>query len=60
MAEEPAQVDLYGKQYGNFSTMLYERIRIATYGEQIGQNGWLTVSEHDVFALGRTQHGETR
>ena len=49
MSEEPAAVDLYGKQYGNFATQLYEKIRTVTYGEQIGQNGWLTVSEHDLF-----------
>jgi SAM-dependent methyltransferase len=49
MAEEPTDVDLYGKQYGNFATRLYEQIRIATYGDEIGQNGWLTASEHDLF-----------
>lgn len=49
MADQPAAVDLYGKQYGNFATQLYEKIRSATYGEQIGQNGWLTVPEHDRF-----------
>jgi hypothetical protein len=33
MAEDPPEVDLYGRQYGNFATQLYEKIRSATYGE---------------------------
>ena len=49
MPDAPPDVDLYGKQYGNFATQLYEGIRCATYGEQIGQNGWLTAPEHDLF-----------
>lgn len=49
MGEDSSGVDLYGKQYGNFASQLYEQIRAATYGEQIGQNGWLTASEHDLF-----------
>jgi SAM-dependent methyltransferase len=49
MAADSQEVDLYGRQYGNFATQLYEKIRSATYGEQIGQNGWLTVPEHDLF-----------
>ena len=47
MSDKPAEVDLYGRQYGNFATQLYEAIRDATYGEQIGQNGWLTAEEQD-------------
>ena len=42
-------VDHYGAQYGNFITALYQDIRKETYGEDIGQNGWLTAEEQDMF-----------
>jgi SAM-dependent methyltransferase len=43
------EVDHYGSQYGNFASGLYARIRVATYDEDIGQNGWLSASEQDLF-----------
>lgn len=35
-------VDHYGAQYGQFASRLYAEIRTETFGEDIGQNGWLT------------------
>lgn len=44
-----AKVDHYGAQYGNFATGLYAEIRQEAFGEDIGQNGWLTAAEQDHF-----------
>jgi 2-polyprenyl-3-methyl-5-hydroxy-6-metoxy-1,4-benzoquinol methylase len=43
------RVDHYGAQYGHFSSDLYAGIRSETFGEDIGQNGWLTADEQDLF-----------
>ena len=45
----PETVDHYGSQYGHFGTDLYAAIRQATYDQDIGQNGWLTAAEQDLF-----------
>ena len=39
----------YDANYDRFSTDLYTRIRREAFGEDIGQNSWLTVDEHDLF-----------
>lgn len=39
----------YDAQYGQFSSELYAAIRREAFGEDIGQNSWLTADEHDVF-----------
>jgi 2-polyprenyl-3-methyl-5-hydroxy-6-metoxy-1,4-benzoquinol methylase len=39
----------YDTTYGNFQTSLYEEIRQEVYGEDIGQNGWLTADEQNKF-----------
>jgi SAM-dependent methyltransferase len=39
----------YDAQYGQFASRLYAEIRSASFGEDIGQNGWLTADEHDIF-----------
>lgn len=49
MTGEPARVDFYGSQYGNFASELYAEARRATYDEDIGQNGWLTAAEQDLM-----------
>lgn len=49
MTDETSVVDHYGAQYGNFASELYARIRAETFGEDIGQNGWLTTDEQDLF-----------
>jgi len=39
----------YDANYGNFATALYEEIRREAFGEDIGQNSWLTAEEQDKF-----------
>src|SRR5713101_3109900 len=39
----------YDANYGNFQTQLYSQIRQEAFGEDIGQNGWLTSGEQDMF-----------
>lgn len=39
----------YDAQYSQFASRLYGEIRSASFGEDIGQNGWLTADEHDIF-----------
>jgi SAM-dependent methyltransferase len=42
-------VDLYNSTYGRFAEDLMAEIRRETFGEDIGQNSWLTVAEFDAF-----------
>lgn len=39
----------YDANYGNFQTKLYEQVRRDAFGEDIGQNSWLTAGEQDKF-----------
>ena len=39
----------YNTNYGNFETELYAQIRQEAFGEDIGQNSWLTSEEQDRF-----------
>ena len=39
----------YNANYGNFQTELYAQIRQEAFGEDIGQNSWLTSGELDRF-----------
>jgi cyclopropane fatty-acyl-phospholipid synthase-like methyltransferase len=39
----------YNANYGNFQTELYAQIRHEAFGEDIGQNSWLTSDEQDTF-----------
>jgi SAM-dependent methyltransferase len=39
----------YNANYGNFETELYAKIRREAFGEDIGQNSWLTADEQDKF-----------
>jgi ubiquinone/menaquinone biosynthesis C-methylase UbiE len=39
----------YDTNYGNFQTELYAQIRHEAFGEDIGQNSWLTTDEQDRF-----------
>lgn len=43
------RVEHYDAQYGHFAEALYAEIRRESCGEDIGQNGWLTAAEHDLF-----------
>lgn len=46
---EHGEVDHYGATYEQFAAQVYAEIRAQTFGEDIGQTGWLTVDEHDIF-----------
>lgn len=48
MSDRP-EVDLYDSTYDRFATELYRGIRARTYDDDIGQNGWLTAPEQDLF-----------
>jgi ubiquinone/menaquinone biosynthesis C-methylase UbiE len=39
----------YDANYNNFQTKLYEQVRRDAFGEDIGQNSWLTAGEQDRF-----------
>jgi SAM-dependent methyltransferase len=39
----------YNANYGNFQSELYAEIRREAFGEDIGQNSWLTTDEFDKF-----------
>jgi 2-polyprenyl-3-methyl-5-hydroxy-6-metoxy-1,4-benzoquinol methylase len=41
--------DQYNAIYGNFEAELYAQIRRESFGEDIGQNSWLTADEQDRF-----------
>jgi hypothetical protein len=43
------QVDLYSSTYGNFKEQVLAEVRRETYGEDIGQNSWITTDEYDTF-----------
>ena len=43
------QHTFYAATYGNFTTPLLAEIRAAAYGEDIGQNSWLTADELRAF-----------
>ena len=45
----PENVDLYGNAYGHFATSVLEQVRLETYGEDIGQSGWMTAEEYRWF-----------
>ena len=53
-------VDLYGTSYRNFASALYADIRREAFGDDIGQTGWLTAEEQDLFiawlGLSRASH----
>jgi len=49
VAERPEVLDHYGAHYGAFAAGVYEDVRRAAFGEDIGQNSWLTVDELDGF-----------
>jgi ubiquinone/menaquinone biosynthesis C-methylase UbiE len=39
----------YNSNYGNFQSELYSQIRHEAFGDDIGQNSWLTAAEQDKF-----------
>ena len=45
----PNRVDLYNSTYGNFKEKVLAEIRREAFGEDIGQNSWITTDEYDKF-----------
>jgi SAM-dependent methyltransferase len=45
----PSPGGQYDANYGNFQTDLYAEIRRDAFGDDIGQNSWLTAEEQDKF-----------
>ncbi|MFZ1428313.1 MAG: hypothetical protein WAS21_16250, partial [Geminicoccaceae bacterium] len=43
------EVDLYGASYGGIAAGLQAEIRREAFGQDIGQTGWLTAAEQDLF-----------
>jgi SAM-dependent methyltransferase len=43
------RVDLYNSTDGNFREQVMAEVRRETYGEDIGQNSWITAEEYDTF-----------
>jgi SAM-dependent methyltransferase len=41
----PAKVDLYNHAYGHYERDVYREVRVATYGEDLGQTSWVTREE---------------
>lgn len=39
-------VELYNSSYGNFFSEVLQQVRIESFGEDIGQNSWLTADEY--------------
>lgn len=46
---KPAASRYYTATYGNFADELYTELRREAFGEDIGQNSWLTAEEQDRF-----------
>ena len=49
MGERPEVVDHYGAHYREFAADVYAEMRRAAFGEDLGQNSWLTVGELELF-----------
>jgi SAM-dependent methyltransferase len=43
------RIDLFYSTYSHFNEQVMEEIRKETFGQDIGQNSWLTVDEYDRF-----------
>lgn len=43
------EVDLYTTQYGHDKEQIYQQIRVATYGQDLGQSSWITLEEAKQF-----------
>ncbi len=49
MARKPEVVDHYGAHYRDFTADVYGEVRREAFGEDIGQNSWLTLDELERF-----------
>src|ERR1700722_8310107 len=43
-------IDLYDSAYGNYAADVYRQVRLATYGEDLGQSSWVTNEESRAIA----------
>ncbi len=59
VSEKPDVADHYSAQYGQFAAEVHAQVRRAAFGEDIGQNSWLTVDELERFA-GWLELGQSR
>jgi SAM-dependent methyltransferase len=50
VAEQDEVVDLYGASYGGFASDVYAEVRREAWGEEVGQNSWLTREELERFS----------
>jgi SAM-dependent methyltransferase len=50
MPEQPEVVDHYSTHYRDFAADVYAQVRRAAFGEDLGQNSWLTPAELERFA----------
>jgi len=41
----PQKDDLYNSSYGNYELDVYRKVRVETYGEDLGQTSWVTTEE---------------
>jgi SAM-dependent methyltransferase len=55
-----AQVDLYSASYGGFAQDVYAEVRREAWGEEIGQNSWLTRDELQRFGEQLRLEGSAR
>ena len=44
-----AHIDLFDNTYANFTEQVLASMREATFGEDIGQNSWVTADEYEGF-----------
>ncbi|MEO8019849.1 MAG: class I SAM-dependent methyltransferase [Pseudomonadota bacterium] len=44
-----AHIDLFYNTYANFTERVVAQVRAVTFGEDIGQNSWVTTDEYDRF-----------
>jgi cyclopropane fatty-acyl-phospholipid synthase-like methyltransferase len=54
----PQRFEVYDRTYGRFSGAVQAAIRRETFGEDIGQNSWLTVDEYHTFLAWLELHAD--
>jgi SAM-dependent methyltransferase len=60
MADPGLTVDLYSASYGGFARDVYAEVRRDAWGEEIGQNSWLTRAELERFTGDLQLDGSSR
>jgi SAM-dependent methyltransferase len=49
MEKAPPKVAYYDAQYGNLTSRVNAEVRAETFGTDLGQSGWITLEEQDLF-----------